>query len=315
MSKAQQLWTIESVFNAQSWQQLIDARSSLSDMPEGWLEQWQTVWLPLAAHLADYRKQFAEAPVIGIHGGQGSGKSTLSKALATLYKKAFNWNVVTVSIDDLYLTYQERQDLSKQIHPLLCTRGVPGTHDAAFGMELFKKLKALKQGESVSFASFDKISDDRLPEEKWHQVSEPVDMILFEGWCVGCQPVVDDELVMPVNELETNEDEDGTWRCWVNDQLEGIYHDWFAMIDYLIMLKVPDMSAVQRWRAQQEEENRHNTQGTEDRSLDQAALARFIQHYERLTREALKTLPETANLVLHINQAHQVSEITARQTE
>lgn len=315
MSNTEQLWNIQSEFNDQDWHKLTEARESLDNMPEGWLEQWQTVWLPLAAHLKQLRDQYESAPVIGIHGGQGSGKSTLSKGLANLYKAAFGWNLVTVSIDDLYLSHQDRQVLSSTTHPLLATRGVPGTHDAQLGIQLFDQLRALKEGQSLSFPAFDKVSDDRLPESHWHQVTGPVDMILFEGWCVGCQPVTDEDLITPMNELETQEDAEGTWRCWVNDQLEGIYNDWFNMIDYLIMLKVPDMSAVQRWRTQQEEDNRTMTQGDTDRSLDEAAIVRFIQHYERLTRQALITLPDTANLVLDINQAHQVAAISAKQTE
>ena len=31
--------------------------------------------------------------------------------------------------DDFYLTQAQRQDLAQQIHPLLKSRGVPGTHD------------------------------------------------------------------------------------------------------------------------------------------------------------------------------------------
>lgn len=214
-----------------------------------------------------------------------------------------------VSIDDLYLTHAERQALGQDVHPLLVTRGVPGTHNAQLGMSLFAQLQALKSGEQCQIPAFDKASDDRLPESKWHIVEGPVDLILFEGWCVGCQPVDADLLVPPANKLEADEDADGQWRGWVNDQLANTYSDWFAMIDYLIMLKVPDMAAVQRWRSEQEKGNRSNAQGSTDRSLDEAGIARFIQHYERLTKQALTTLPEIANLILEINPAHRVSAI------
>lgn len=279
-------------------------------IPSGWLAQWEEIWCPLASHIATLIKpEITKSPVVGIHGGQGSGKSTLSLALQEIYKKAFGWNTVIVSIDDLYLTHAERQELGQDVHPLLVTRGVPGTHNAQLGMSLFAQLQALNSGEQCQIPAFDKASDDRLPESQWHIVEGPVDLILFEGWCVGCQPVDADLLVPPANKLEADEDADGQWRGWVNDQLANTYSDWFAMIDYLIMLKVPDMAAVQRWRSEQEKGNRSNAQGSTDRSLDEAGIARFIQHYERLTKQALTTLPEIANLILEINPAHRVSAI------
>lgn len=297
------------------WQSLAAARAAVDSLPEGWLEQWDSVWLPLSAWLAEYRLTQETAPIIGIHGGQGSGKSTLSQALAKLYKAAFGWNVVVVSIDDLYLSHKDRQQLAVEVHPLLATRGVPGTHDVDLGVNLFQSLQSLKEGQVIRFPAFDKVSDDRLPITAWHEVTGPVDMILFEGWCVGCKAVDEDELAEPVNKLEATEDVGGHWRTWVNAKLAGEYAGWFAMLDKLIMLKVPDMSAVQRWRTQQEVDNRRNAQGSEDRSLDDAAIVRFIQHYERLTREALKTLPTAADLVLDINQAHQVSAVRFKEAE
>ncbi|HBS41556.1 MAG TPA: hypothetical protein DEA26_02660 [Oceanospirillales bacterium] len=308
MDSETRLWP-ESLHDTDDWHTLAAARPALDSLPEGWLEQWQSVWLPLSTWLAAYNRSQNEPPVIGIHGGQGSGKSTLSNALAALYARAFGWQVVVVSIDDLYLSRADRQQLAVDVHPLLVTRGVPGTHDAALGMNMFNALKSLGKGDVLRFPAFDKVSDDRLPEAAWHEVTGPIDMILFEGWCVGCQPADEASLTEPVNTLEANEDADGRWRHWVNDKLSGEYADWFAMLDKLIMLKVPDMSAVQRWRTQQEADNRRNTQGTADRSLDDAAIVRFIQHYERLTRNALKTLPTVADLVLDINQAHQVSAV------
>lgn len=278
-------------------------------VPAAWYSQWSDVWLPLSSWLAGYVRQSAQVPIIGIHGGQGSGKSTLSIALRDLYQRAFGWNTVVVSLDDLYLSHADRQRLAETIHPLLATRGVPGTHEATTGISLFSQLRALQAGEHLSFPAFDKASDDRLEESAWHRISGPVDLILFEGWCVGCSAVTDEQLAQPVNTLEEQEDADGRWRRYVNAQLAGVYHDWFAMMDELIMLKVPDMSAVLRWRTQQEAGNRASTTATTDRSMDSAALSRFIQHYERLTRQALKSLPRQATLILEISQSHQVASI------
>jgi len=291
--------------------ELRSARPTEGALPESWLSQWESVWLPLAGWLAKKNNGAHQPLIVGVHGGQGSGKSTLSCALRDIYRIAFNWNVVVISIDDLYLSHAERITLGQTVHPLLKTRGVPGTHDVRLGMQLFDQLKELKQGETLFFPAFDKASDDRLPEPEWHSVTGPVDMIIFEGWCVGCQPEGDVSLATPINELEASEDGDGSWRRWVNQQLTGDYSRWYGMLDELIMLKVPDMAAVLRWRSQQETENKARARGTTDRSFDEAALIRFIQHYERLTRNALGTLPEQASLVLNINQAHEVDDVMA----
>ena len=291
---------------------LLSADETLSqlNLPQPWTEQWQDVWAPLAALLATLKEKTG-VPVIGIHGGQGSGKSTLSGALCTMFREVFGWNTVVLSIDDLYLTHQQRQTLARERHPLLATRGVPGTHDAQLGMDLIRQLKALEADEVLHIPAFDKASDDRLPEDQWHTVSGPVDMILFEGWCVGCHPVDVTELQQPFNKLEAEEDTDGRWRSAVNDELAASYHDWFSMIDFLLMLKVPDMKAVLNWRTQQETGNKQAAAGNgPDRSLDSARLERFIQHYQRLTEQALKYMPGWADLILQQNHKHQVESIS-----
>ncbi|AHK15617.1 MULTISPECIES: hypothetical protein [Thalassolituus] len=310
MKTHENLWPAELAQDSEDLALLDQASVVLSNFPKTWLCQWQEVWLPLAGWLASKKRYAALPPIIGIHGGQGSGKSTLSLALAKIYKEAFNWNVAIVSIDDLYLTHAEREELAATVHPLLITRGVPGTHDYELGQTLFGKLRRLSAGHKVAIPAFDKVSDDRLPEDQWHQIEGPIDMILFEGWCVGCQAVPEQALEQPINDLEEKEDIGGHWRRWVNEQLKYHYHDWFNAIDTLVMLKVPDMQAVSRWRTQQEEENIRNRRGDgADRSLDEIALARFIQHYQRLTEEALSSLPSYADLVLTINHQHCVDSV------
>lgn len=290
-------------------QQLLEASQTLST-PDDWRAQYQDVWSYVAAWVAQQTQSHAHTPIIGVHGGQGSGKSTLSQALADIYRQVFQWNTVIVSIDDLYLGHQERQTLGQSQHPLLATRGVPGTHDVILGQTLFKQLQQLAPGATLTIPRFDKVSDDRLPPDQWHTVTGPVDLILFEGWCVGCEAVPESQLESPINDLEAHEDADQRWRKGVNRALAQEYQPWFQQLDHLIMLKVPGMDAVFQWRRQQEQENRQNTLGQADRSMDDAALRRFIQHYERLTRNALQDLPDKADLVLELNNQHAVSRIT-----
>jgi D-glycerate 3-kinase len=306
-------WPSSSPLDSKLLEQIVAAKCpALDHLPPAWLAQFDIAWGPIAAWLAQSKIQSNSIPIVGVHGGQGSGKSTLSKALAALYRQAFGWNTAIVSIDDLYLSHADRLQLAKDVHPLLATRGVPGTHDWKMGIQLFESLRHLGSGEQQTIPHFDKASDDRLPEQAWHQIDGPVDMILFEGWCVGAQACDSTSLTSPVNELEANEDPDGIWRHWVNNHLDQAYRQWFGLIDTLIMLKVPDMSAVLNWRGQQEQENQKNAQSSVDRGLDEAGLKRFIQHYQRITEHSLEHLPNQADLVVELNRSHAVDRISVK---
>ena len=78
--------------------------------------------------------------IIGLAGGQGTGKTTISSLIRLILTNYFKLNVFKVSIDDFYRTRKERLKLSKSKHPLLLTRGVPGTHDVDMMNKLFSKI-------------------------------------------------------------------------------------------------------------------------------------------------------------------------------
>ncbi|WP_206675320.1 hypothetical protein [Mariprofundus sp. NF] len=266
-------------------------------LPEDYMNLAQEHLIPLAAWINN-RKQ--DKPLlIGINGAQGSGKSTMTAALAIILKQRFGYNVATLSIDDLYLTRDERNKLSESIHPLLKTRGVPGTHDIQLGMERIDEL-ITKNGE-VSLPRFDKSMDDRMLEALWPRYKTPVDILLFEGWCVATPPQSQDELVRAVNELEALEDKEGSWRRFVNETLAGSYQQLFEIIDALVFLKVPGFDAVTQWRGRQESKTFKTGEG-----MNALQLARFIQHFERLTRQSLEKLPELADVVLELDDNQKI---------
>ncbi len=270
----------------------------------------ESVYLPLAAWIV---RQKSDNPlVLGINGAQGSGKSTLSALLQAILVSGFQQRVVGFSIDDIYKTRAEREQLAKTVHPLLITRGVPGTHEVALGIHTIEALKQATAKDEIPIPVFDKATDDRKPMEAWPVWKGPVDIILFEGWCVGARPQPEAMLAEPVNELEAKEDPDGTWRRYVNDQLKGPYQNLFALLDRLIMLKVPDMAAVFRWRLEQERKLAELYRYSPHQPLklmDENQLRRFIQHYERLTRWMLEDLPPRADIVLYLNPAHQIHQV------
>jgi D-glycerate 3-kinase len=267
------------------------------------------IYVPLAASLARQSQERGSTVVIGINGAQGSGKSTLCQLLQIILEEGFAKRVTTLSIDDIYLTSAERTVLAKDVHPLLATRGVPGTHDVALGLQLFSGLRKLQVGQKLDIPVFDKAIDDRLPTEKSRQVSGPLDLVLFEGWCVGAKPQREETLTVPVNVLEREEDPDQLWRHYVNEQLQGDYARLFAEIDCLIMLKVPGMSSVIEWRGIQERKLAQTSAQQGHKIMDTAALQRFIMHYERLTKAMLTEMPDRAELVFKLNRKHQIEGV------
>lgn len=235
--------------------------------------------------------------VLGICGAQGSGKTTLVAALAEQLAGAGR-RVASLSLDDLYLTRAERQRLAREVHPLFATRGVPGTHDVPLGLET---IAALERGEPASLPRFDKSRDDRAPKADWPLAPAGTEVLLLEGWCLGARPQTD--VTRPINALEAAEDPDGIWRAYANAALAGDYQRLFARIDSLVLLAAPGWEVVANWREQQEAELRKKG-GPQVMDADQ--VARFIQHYERLTRWILEEMPARADLTVRLGPQREV---------
>ena len=242
--------------------------------------------------------------VAGLCGAQGSGKSTLAAAIRDRLALQ-GLRVVTVSLDDLYLTRTERLALALDIHPLLATRGPPGTHDVSLGCAVLARLRAEKD---AVMPVFDKIADDRASPDRWPTHRGPGDIILFEGWCVGARPQPDAQLVEPINELERDRDPAGIWRAFVNRSLAHDYPALFGQTDRLVMLRAPNFEVVARWRLEQEVENRARHGG--GGGMDEGQIATFIQHYERLTRWMLEEMPTRADLVLDLDETRRIIRVT-----
>lgn len=257
---------------------------------------------PLACWLQARRP--AEGPLlVGVNGAQGAGKSTLCELLRVVLDTGLGLRVAVLSIDDVYLTHAERQALAREVHPLLAVRGVPGTHDVALAMTLLDRLAALQPGERLRLPRFDKGRDDRCAPAKWPTVIGPIDIILFEGWCVGASAQPADALATPVNTLEAREDADGSWRDYVNAQLQGPYTALFSRLQRLILLQVPSWEKVHTWRCQQEQSL------PAEQRMDADQVRRFISFYERLTRHMLATLPAQADVCLQLAADHTIAAV------
>jgi D-glycerate 3-kinase len=263
---------------------------SYRDMVDRW-------WRPLAWRIGQWRESADRTIIVGINGAQGSGKSTLCHFLQNALLPEQGLSAVTVAIDDLYLPLQARERMARDVHPLFRTRGVPGTHDVDRGIALLRDLAA---GRDAAIPRFSKALDDQLPEAQWHRHSGPVDVILFEGWCVGARPQHAAVLAEPLNALEAEEDAEGIWRAHVNSALRSAYAQWFAAIDHLVMLKPPSFDHVLQNRLLQEHKLRAAKPDAPGIMNDEA-VRRFVGHYERLTRLMFADLPGRADVLLQLD--------------
>ncbi len=238
--------------------------------------------------------------ILGVYGPQGSGKTTLSQHLVEHLTQQKLY-VMAISQDDFYLTKQDRKTRANNIHPLLATRGVPGTHDIDLVTHVFHSVQA---GEPFKVPSFDKSIDDRAPESSWRQVNHALDILIFEGWCVGLPDILSKDLQSnpkPLNDLERLHDPDGHWRSYVAAQ-NAMYQDWYRQIDFLIGFSVPSFDDVVDWRWQQEcdllqREGRRFLHSKND-------VRAFVSYFERITRVAQQQLSLFSDCIIDVNASH-----------
>jgi D-glycerate 3-kinase len=277
-------------------------------LPTNFQQIVESIYLPLTHHILD--KKSDNPLFININGAQGTGKSTLTYFLKHLIEAETEFSVAAISLDDFYSTRSERQKLAQSLHPLLLTRGVPGTHDVQL-ME--STLSMILNGQACSIPRFNKALDDRYTEDQWTFCKKNTDIILFEGWCNHSPVQSEKELSTPINKLESEEDPEGVWRHYANEQLKDYHLRIFSHADMSIMLKAPDFEKIYEWRSLQEDKLKQNSQSShQSYIMPPDKLKRFIQHYERITRHTLLHLPETADIVIPVAADHSIKQIFQR---
>jgi len=282
-------------------------------LPADFIQLVKNYYWPIVCDIANAIEDPAPKPYfLGIQGTQGSGKSTFAGFIKRILEEEFGKNCLVLSLDDFYLTKAERETLSQEVHPLLMTRGVPGTHDIGLLSQTIEQINSLQAGQSISVVTFNKALDDRADPKDWQSITEPQDVIILEGWCVGVSAQSQDDLAEPINELEANEDVDGKWRGYVNQQIGQNYQSIYDQFDGLAVLLAPSFECVFQWRTKQEQKliDKLNSQGESlNDTMSPAEIKRFISHYQRLTEHGLKTLPSQANWQLILQANHSITEL------
>jgi len=243
---------------------------------------------------------------VGLAGGQGTGKTTISSIIKIILEKYFKLKVFKISIDDFYKTRKERIALSKKVHPMLLTRGVPGTHDISMMLNFFKKSKA-KKFKNMKLPNFNKAIDDRFPKNKWNTINKRPDVIIFEGWCVGARAETDKTLKKSINSMEKANDHKLVWRKYVNQQLKTKYKKLYSQLNCMIYLKAKNFSLLQKWRLKQEHKLWLKTKKKGGHKImSKGDVINFMQTYQRITQNMFKNMPKYASIILNLNSNHQI---------
>lgn len=254
----------------------------------------------LAAQALDEALATGQAvPVLAISGLQGSGKSTLAAQVVELARTR-GLRAAALSIDDVYLTRAQRQRLADRVHPLLATRGPPGTHDLPLALAT---LDAARSGQPFALPRFDKLADERVPEAQWKRI-DGLDLLVFEGWFLGTPAEEEDALREPLNALERDADPEGIWRRWCNQALAEGYPALWRRCDRLWFLQPPGFSVVPHWRWQQEQGLQQAAPGRT--GMNRTQVERFVQFYERVSRQALRCLPDIADRTVVLDAQRRV---------
>ncbi|KAL5483184.1 hypothetical protein ACEPAI_8413 [Sanghuangporus weigelae] len=271
---------------------------------------------PIAAHVRKCLDRHRTGVVAGVvsntsvpplfvafQGPQGSGKTFLTSHLSKVLSAApHNLSVAVLSIDDLYLPHDGLVRVA-QTHPnnlLLTGRGQPGTHDVPLGTKLLQELKTINspspgnsvnagESEGVRLPFFDKSlyggEGDRVP-DAGAIVRPPLDVVLFEGWCVGFCPSDPAEIkrrfsqripdLEGILDLQTSFKEEDILQ--INENLWE-YVRWWEFFDVFVQVKPPDAtpySLIYKWRLQQE----HNMKAANGgKGMTDEQVKTFVDRY------------------------------------
>ena len=225
--------------------------------------------------------------IIGLAGGQGTGKTTISSLIKIIFDLEF----------DLRINF------------LLMTRGVPGTHDVDLILSFFRKVSK-KRFSPVLLPKFDKSIDDRLKRDKWYKIKKKPNIVILEGWCVGSSPQKLNNLKKPINTIERDNDQKLKWRKYVNNQLNKKYKSMYKFFDYFLYLKAKNFSLLRKWRLKQEKKLYLNNKSRKNsKIMNNKEVLNFMMTYQRITEHMFKEAPKFASIVFSLNQNHEIKNI------
>jgi len=274
------------------------------------IESLKKIYIPMSFWIEKKYQKKGKTLFLGLSGGQGSGKTTVTEILKIILKKFFKREIQVSSIDDFYKTLKERNYMSYKIHNLFKTRGVPGTHDINLLKKFFYNLKK-KNLKKFKSPKFDKSTDDRFKKRYWNNIKKKPEIVILEGWCIGAKPQSNTLIKKPINILEKQDDKNFIWRKYVNEKLKKDYKSLFTKIDHFIFIKIPNFKMVFKWRLLQEKKLRQKSYSNK-KIMNYKEIKRFIMFYQRITLQMIKDLSKSASVVMFMKKNHEIKKIIFR---
>ena len=218
-------------------------------------EEEQKIIVPIAEQLQKINHK-GRTTIMGIQGGQGTGKTTIVQFLEKQLKKK-GFKVQSFSLDDFYQSWKERKKLQEKYPYNLfyqISRGLPGTHRVKFLLETLQRAKA---GKNFEIPIFDKSKYDGKGEilSKTKKVKGRQDFLILEGWCVGMPAVSSQQLLdicrrngIDLRKLDPTLQDHKVVLAFVKE-----YQPVWKLLDYIVMLKADSPEVHKKWRLLQEQ--------------------------------------------------------------
>jgi len=273
----------------------------IGDLPATTL--WH-LWIPLGVQLATKQTLLKRSLIQGILGGQGTGKTTMGRMLKLILSQ-LGYKTLSISIDDLYKTYAERQQL-RETDPRLIWRGPPGTHDVDLGLQVLDRLRH-QTGEPIKVPRFDKSAYEGAGDRTEPELVEAADIVLFEGWFVGVRPVESDIWADAPKPIITEAD-----RQFARDNNHRLreYLPLWDRLDSLIVLDPVDYRLSLAWRKQAEHETiARGKSGMSDREIEEFVHYFWQALHPELFIDPLVKNPDLVDLVISINRDRSIGKI------
>ena len=263
-------------------------------------------YLPFVEKLIELKKEknADKGLIIGVSAIQGAGKTTQGEILEILLKY-FDFNSISLSIDDHYITHEQLDEL-REFDPRYIRRGV--THDIYLAIENLKALQDMKEGTEVKIPIYDKGANKGDGDwDGWKTVTEKPDFIFYDGWMLGARRV-EDESIFESGLPALDSPEHIQFAKDINKKLDEYLPLW-GMFDFMNVLYVPNYEISIKWRDQAEDKLRQKGEG-----MSHEQIKKFVYYFwrsihpsiyiKRLAQDTLHT-----NQVVIIDDNHSIKEI------
>jgi len=229
-------------------------------------------WIPLAQRLANQQQSIGRTLIQGLLGGQGTGKTTLGIVLKVLLGH-LGKTFLSISLDDLYKTYADRQKLRDR-RPELIWRGPPSTHDIDLGIEVLQQLRdrPSTNPQPIVIPRFDKSLHNGAGDRTAPEISNGADIVLFEGWFVGMRPLPISAFRNFIPPILSESDRDFALECNAN------LYDYLPLWDYLdslIVLVPEDYQYSLQWRLESE----HKLIASGKTGMSDQEITEFVEYF------------------------------------